>query len=72
MHPLCNNCYVKSCYEEVVCPECGGSGIFIGAGIETIEEPHFYNLSHPCKLPCRVCKGEGFVVLYCPYFYESS
>lgn len=64
----CDCCKSAYCYDIETCPECHGTGIFIGAGIEDISEPHYYNLKHPCKLPCRICNGEGRIIVFCPYY----
>lgn len=58
----CDGCEAPSCWEQ--CPECAGTGIFAGAGIVSTTEPHYYNMSQPSKLPCRVCNGAGRI--YCP------
>jgi len=67
MNP-CESCYEPSCAKR--CPECNGTGIFIGAGIESIFAPHFYNMANPSKLQCRVCNGEK--VIYCPNYREPA
>jgi hypothetical protein len=67
MHP-CDECQSEYCFESVKCPECYGTGIFIGIGVEDISEPHFYNLAKPSMLPCRLCGGEKFLVRACPYY----
>lgn len=62
----------EGCQEECVgyqeCTECGGTGFFAGAGIVSIHQPHYYNMSQPSKLPCRICNGDGVVANYCPYY----
>ena len=63
----CDNCDIP-CSKQ--CPECGGTGFFIGAGIESIFEPHFYNMTHPSKLSCERCGGEG--IIYCPYYGKEN
>jgi len=65
--PYCDNCEVP-CSKQ--CPECGGTGIFIGAGIESVFEPHFYDMEHPSKLSCERCGGDG--IIYCPYYQEED
>lgn len=57
----CLDCHDR-CYDEFECPECSGTGIFVGAGVESVAEAHFYNLARPVRLPCRVCGGHGFVI----------
>jgi len=61
--PHCKDCDMP-CSKP--CPDCAGTGFFIGAGIESVFEPHFYNMAHPSKLPCERCGGEG--IIYCPYY----
>ena len=63
----CKDCEVP-CSKQ--CPECGGTGIFIGAGIESVFEPHFYDMEHPSKLSCERCGGDG--IIYCPYYQEED
>ena len=63
----CRDCN-EPCSKQ--CPECRGTGIFIGAGIESVFEPHFYNMAHPSKLSCERCGGEG--VIYCPNYREED
>jgi hypothetical protein len=64
--------YCRDCDEPCSkqCPVCLGEKYFIGSGIESVFEPHFYNMAHPSKLPCEKCKGEGLI--YCPYYREEN
>ena len=64
----CLICKTKLCYGTMKCPECRGTGIFIGAGIGGGAEPNYYGLARPVRLDCSCCGGSGEVNVYCEHY----
>ena len=64
MNAECDNCDTRFCHATMACPDCAGTGFFIGAGIGG-GELNYYGLQHPGRLICPVCDGKKVVTIYC-------
>ena len=69
--PYCEDCQ-SECRINVKCPECLGSGIWIGNAVGGIDEPNWFGMRHPLNLleSCPVCFGKREIIIRCPFYGE--